>query len=61
VKVLVNEEGRVIKISSLSGNDVFYDEVRENVYNLEFTPGLQNGKAVKVWVSVPFNFRLKDK
>lgn len=61
VKVLVNEEGRVIKVGSLSGNDVFFDEVRDKVENLEFTPGLQNGKAVKVWVSVPFNFRLRDK
>jgi protein TonB len=60
VKVLVNESGSVIKVGSISGPDVFHDEVREKSTNLEFTPGLQNGKPVKVWVTVPFNFRLKN-
>jgi protein TonB len=60
VKVLVNESGSVIKIGSVSGPDVFYDEVRDKATNLEFTPGLQNGKPVKVWVTVPFNFKLKN-
>jgi len=60
VKVLVNEAGSVIKVGSLRGPDIFYDEVREKVKNLEFTPGLQNGKPVKVWVSVPFQFRLTN-
>lgn len=60
VKVLVGESGNVIKIGSVSGPDVFHDEVRDKSMNLEFTPGLQNGKPVKVWVSVPFNFKLKN-
>ena len=60
VKVLVSESGSVIKVGSVSGPDVFYDEVRDKATNLEFTPGLQNGKPVKVWVTVPFNFRLKN-
>jgi protein TonB len=60
VKVLVNEEGRVIKIGSITGPEVFHDEVREKIMLLEFTPGLQNGKTVKVWVTVPFNFRLTN-
>ncbi len=60
VKVLVDESGGVIKIGSVSGPEVFYDEVREKVYALQFTPGLQNGNPVKVWVSVPFIFRLKN-
>jgi protein TonB len=58
-KVLVNESGDVIKVGSISGPEVFYDEVRSKVTGLQFTPGLQNGKPVKVWVSVPFTFRLK--
>lgn len=61
VKVLINEQGRVIKVGTITGPDVFVDEVRSKVDELEFTPGLQNGKAVKVWVSVPFIFKLKDK
>jgi periplasmic protein TonB len=60
VKVLVGENGNVIKIGSVSGNDVFADEVRDKAGDLQFTPGLQNGKPVKVWVSVPFNFKLKN-
>lgn len=60
VKVLVGTDGRVIKIGALSGPEVFYDEVRSKAMLLEFTPGLQNGKAVKVWVTVPFSFRLSN-
>lgn len=60
VKVLVGTDGTVIKIGSLSGPDQFYDEVSNKAMNLQFTPGLQNGKPVKVWVTVPFNFKLKN-
>lgn len=60
VKVLVGTDGSVIKIGSVSGPEVFHDEVREKAQNLQFTPGLQNGKPVKVWVTVPFNFKLKN-
>jgi protein TonB len=59
VKVLVGPEGEVIKVSSITGPDVFYDEVRNKSMMLQFTPGLQNGKPVKVWVTVPFSFKLK--
>ena len=60
VKVLVGPDGNVIKVGSVSGPDVFQDEVRDKSMNLQFTPGLQNGKPVKVWVTVPFNFKLKN-
>jgi periplasmic protein TonB len=60
VKVLVSESGSVIKVGSVSGPDVFHDEVRDKANDLQFTPGLQNGKPVKVWVTVPFNFKLKN-
>jgi protein TonB len=60
VKVLVDVDGSVIKVGSVSGPDVFADEVRDKSMNLQFTPGLQNGKPVKVWVTVPFNFKLKN-
>jgi len=60
VKVLVGPDGNVIKVGSVSGPDVFADEVKDKSMNLQFTPGLQNGKPVKVWVTVPFNFKLKN-
>ena len=58
VKVLVNKQGRVIDIGKITGPVVFHDEVSEKVRKLQFTPGLQNGKPVKVWVTVPFSFNL---
>ncbi|MGH2574897.1 MAG: energy transducer TonB [Ignavibacteria bacterium] len=60
VKVLVGTDGSVIKIGSISGPEVFHDEVRDKSSSLQFTPGLQNGKPVKVWVTVPFSFKLKN-
>lgn len=60
VKVLVGTDGGVIQVGSVSGPDVFHDEVQSKAVNLQFTPGLQNGKPVKVWVTVPFNFKLKN-
>jgi len=59
VSVLVGTDGSVIKVGSLKGPDIFYDEVKDKVKNLQFTPGLQNSTPVKVWVSVPFQFKLK--
>ena len=59
-KVLVGSDGSVVKVGSLSGPSVFHDEVRSKVGNLQFTPALQNGKPVKCWVSVPFNFKLSS-
>jgi len=59
VKVLVGKDGSVIKIGKISGPSVFHNEVRDKVYDLQFTPALQNGKSVNCWVSVPFNFKLK--
>lgn len=60
VKVLVGTSGNVEKIGSISGPEQFHDEVRDKAMNLQFTPGLQNGKPVKVWVTVPFNFKLNN-
>lgn len=59
VRVLVGTDGNVIKIGSISGPEVFYDEVKGKVKDLQFTAGLQNNLPVKVWVNVPFNFKLK--
>lgn len=59
VKVLVDGDGSVLKVGSINGPDIFRDEVSAKSMMLQFTPGLQNGKPVKVWVSVPFIFKLK--
>lgn len=59
VKVLVGKDGSVVKIGKITGPSVFYNEVKDKIYDLQFTPALQNGKTVNCWVSVPFNFKLK--
>jgi len=59
VKVLVGEDGSVLQIGSITGNELFHSEVREKAHELQFTPGLHNNSTVKVWVNVPFNFKLK--
>jgi len=59
VKILVGPSGNVLKVGTITGPDVFYDEVIDKAANLQFTAGLQNNKPVKVWVAVPFSFKLK--
>lgn len=59
IKVLVGTEGNVIKIGTITGPEIFYNEVKEKSKDLQFTSGLQNNTPVKVWVTVPFNFKLK--
>lgn len=59
VKVLVGADGSVIKLGSLTGPDVFHSEVKDKAKDLQFTPGLQSNKPVKVWITVPFSFKLK--
>jgi outer membrane biosynthesis protein TonB len=48
VKVLVGPDGNVIKLGTISGPEIFYDEVKEKSKDLQFTAGLQNNTPVKV-------------
>lgn len=59
VKVLVGTDGRVVSVGAITGPDVFHDEVKQKVRDLVFSPGKVGDRNVKVWVSVPFSFRLK--
>lgn len=61
VKVLVGKDGSVIRIGGMSGNSIFHDEVSEKIEGLRFEPAIVNGQAVNCWVTVPFNFKLKNK
>jgi TonB family protein len=60
VKVLVGTDGHVLKTGTITGPDTFYDEVKEKAMGLQFSAGLQNNKPVRVWVNVPFKFKLKN-
>lgn len=58
VRVLVGPDGSIISIGSVNGPEVFRDEVTSKIMNLQFTPALQQGQAVRCWISVPFSFKL---
>jgi protein TonB len=60
VTVLVGKDGSVEQIISISGPEVFRDEVSSKVMNLRFTPAIQQGNPVRCQVTVPFNFSLKQ-
>ena len=60
VRILVGTDGKVIRIGAITGPEVFYEVVKEKAMDLEFTAGLQNGTPVKVWMTVPFRFKLKN-
>jgi TonB family protein len=60
VKLLIDEfgnpqESKIVK----SVHPLLDAEARDVLMKTKFTPGKQNGKAVKVQVIVPINFRLK--
>ncbi len=59
VKVLVDENGDVIKAKLLKSHPLLDEPALEAAMQFKFTPGLQKEQKVKVWMSVPFSFRLK--
>jgi len=63
VKMLISKEGeskRAVVVKS--DNEIFNQAAIEAAMKYKFTPALQSGKPVAVWVLVPFKFELsKDK
>lgn len=60
VKAYVDEKGNVFKVELLKGIGAGCDEVAMvAVKNTKFTPGKQRGRAVKVQMTVPINFKLQ--
>lgn len=58
-KILVGTSGEILKVSNISGPDVFHSEIERKIMDLQFTPALQGGQPVKCYVNVPFKFNLK--
>ncbi len=60
VKALVDEAGKVLKaIVARSSGTVSLDEAAvKAAYKNKFTPGIQEGKPVKAWVTYPVEFSL---
>jgi TonB family protein len=61
IKILVGEDGRVIKLDEIRGPSVFHNVVRANVVKLLFSPAINDSRPVQCWVTVPFNFKLSKK
>ncbi len=61
VRVRIGTDGRVEETKMLKSIPIFDVAAMEAARQFEFKPGKVNGKPVKVWVAIPFNFRLKEK
>jgi len=60
IKALVNKVGDVEKAEILKGILPELDGIALNAVKLaKFNPGLQRGKPVKVWITIPIAFQLK--
>ncbi len=64
VGVLIDEEGNTIKTQILSSTNSimgFNEAAQKAVMPVKWKPAKQRDRAVKVWVSVPIRFQLKNK
>ncbi len=60
VRVLVGKNGKYEKhIVLKSPHKMLTEAVEKELPSLEFTPGIQAGKPIKVWVTIPFDFQLR--
>ena len=60
VRALVDKNGRVERVEVVESKppNVFDQHVLEAVRRWEFQPASYEGKAVKTWIELPFNFEL---
>lgn len=59
VKVLIDLEGNVEATELLKSVEVLDEAALEAARQFKFTPAKLDGKPVKVWMSVPFRFKLQ--
>jgi protein TonB len=61
LRILVDEKGNYIRhIISKAAHPLLQAEVEKHAQELHFTPAIQDGKAIKCWVDIPFNFKLEE-
>jgi TonB family protein len=60
VEALLDVDGSVMNARVLhgSGNDMLDAAAVEAALKARFTPAMQRDKAVRVWMSMPYRFRL---
>lgn len=62
LRVLVDTDGSVRKaLIQHSDSKLLNQAAIDAVKETKFTPALKNGKPIMVWVSIPINFKLKEK
>jgi protein TonB len=60
VRVYVGKDGRPTKtIIEASDNELLDNAAKTAIMKSVFTPAIQNGSPVSLWVSIPINFRLR--
>lgn len=61
VKFIINEQGNVIDPNVIRGIGGGCDEAAlEAIKTAHFQPGMQRGRPVKVWYTIPIVFKLQD-
>jgi TonB family protein len=61
LRVQINEQGNYVKhIVVKDPHPYLTDAVTSKIHNIKFVPGIQKGKPIKVWVTIPFDFKLLD-
>jgi periplasmic protein TonB len=59
VRVQVDKNGQYVKHLVIKDpHPILTKAVTDKIHNLTFTPGIQAGKPIKVWVTIPFDFKL---
>lgn len=61
IYILVDEKGNAakVKVAKPCGKAGFNEAAEEAAWKCKFTPGKQNDKPIRVWVSIPFRFELR--
>ena len=58
-KALINENGDVVKVVIIDGEEIFREVSTQALYKMKFKPAINGNRPVKVWITYPFVFRLK--
>jgi TonB family protein len=62
IRMMIDEKGNYVKhIIIKDPNPILSNAVSSKISALRFTPGIQNGKPIRVWVTIPFDFKLLGK
>lgn len=64
VRVLISEDGRAMKANVVkripSDGTMFDQEAIRIAMETKYTPGIQNGRKVRVWMTIPVRFTLRE-